>query len=89
MAMLLLLSRGGVINFKYYQFQMSNFQKGYSWFEIGYWKLEIGNFINMGFGDFYSGDKKKKKKKDVKQTFSASPVFVPPSVAIKGKAKNY
>jgi hypothetical protein len=42
----------------------------------------------MGFGDFYSGDKKKKKKKDVKQTFSASPVFVPPSVSVNGKAKN-
>lgn len=42
----------------------------------------------MGFGDFYKGDKKKKKKTDVKQNFSASPVFVAPSVTPKGKAKN-
>ena len=43
----------------------------------------------MGFGDFYKGDKKKKKKSDVKQSFNASPVFVAPSVAPKGKAKGY
>jgi hypothetical protein len=42
----------------------------------------------MGFGDFYKGDKKKKKKTDAKQSFSASPVFVAPTVTAKGKAKN-
>lgn len=43
----------------------------------------------MGFGDFYKGDKKKKKKTDgSKQSFTAAPVFVAPSVAIKGKAKS-
>lgn len=43
----------------------------------------------MGFGDFYKGDKKKKKKGSANALISAGPVFVPPSVAPKGKNKDY
>ncbi len=42
----------------------------------------------MGFGDFYKGDKKKKKKGETKVNMGGGPVFVPPSVAPKGKTKD-
>ncbi len=42
----------------------------------------------MGFGDFYSGDKKKPKKKDQeKKSFAPTPSYVPPHVEIIGKGK--
>lgn len=41
----------------------------------------------MGFGDFYKGDSKKKKKGQAGRPISASPVFIPPKVAPKGKDK--
>lgn len=41
----------------------------------------------MGFGDFYSGDKKKKKKGQGSKPISAAPVFIPPKVVPKGKDK--
>lgn len=39
----------------------------------------------MGFGDFYRGDKKKKRKGEDQSRPSYAPVFVPPKVIIKGK----
>lgn len=39
----------------------------------------------MSFGNFYKGDKKKKKKGGEKQSFQAAPVFTPPKVIEKGK----
>lgn len=41
----------------------------------------------MGLGNFYKGEKKKKKKGDGTKTFSVAPVFTPPEVAVKGKNK--
>jgi hypothetical protein len=41
----------------------------------------------MGFGNFYKGEKKKKKKGEGKGGFTASPVFTPPTVTPKGKTK--
>lgn len=41
----------------------------------------------MGFGNFYSGDKKKKKKGEANKHISVGPVFTPPQVAPKGKNK--
>lgn len=41
----------------------------------------------MGFGDFYKGDQKKKKKGQGGKPISIAPVFVPPKVASKGKDK--
>lgn len=39
-------------------------------------------------GDFFKGEKKKKKKGQASQTFFGSaPVFTPPTVASKGKNK--
>lgn len=38
---------------------------------------------------FFKGEKKKKKKGDGKSSFSVAPVFTPPSVAPKGKGKNF
>lgn len=40
----------------------------------------------MGFGSYFKGEKKKKKKEGNKQ-FTAAPVFVQPTVAPKGKSK--
>ena len=42
----------------------------------------------MGFGDFYSGDKKKPKKKDQnKPNFTTGSTYQPPQVEIIGKRK--
>lgn len=38
-----------------------------------------------GFGDFYKGDKKKKKKGEQPGRISSAPVFTPPQVIGKGK----
>lgn len=38
-------------------------------------------------GDFFKGEKKKKKKGASNKPISVAPVFVPPSVAPKGKDK--
>lgn len=38
-------------------------------------------------GDFFKGEKKKKKKGGSGQFISAAPVFTPPEVAVKGKSK--
>lgn len=43
----------------------------------------------MGFGDFYKGDKKKKRKKSEQQkNINFTPVFIPPKIIPKGK-KDY
>lgn len=42
----------------------------------------------MGFGDYYKGDKKKKKKSgQTSAQFSGGPVFVAPTVVPKRKDK--
>lgn len=41
----------------------------------------------MGIGSFFKGEKKKKKKGSGGQIISSAPVFTPPEVAPKGKAK--
>jgi hypothetical protein len=41
----------------------------------------------MGAGNFFKGEKKKKKKGSQGQILSAAPVFTQPEVAAKGKAK--
>ncbi|EKD91183.1 MAG: hypothetical protein ACD_30C00040G0028 [uncultured bacterium] len=41
----------------------------------------------MGFGDYYKGDTKKKKKGQGGKQISIAPVFTPPKVAPKGKDK--
>lgn len=41
-----------------------------------------------GFGGFFKGEKKKKKKGQGGAIFSHAPVFVPPSVITKGKEKD-
>lgn len=41
----------------------------------------------MSFGDFYKGDKKKRKKGEQNKSISLSPVFTPPEVIKKGKDK--
>jgi hypothetical protein len=38
-------------------------------------------------GDFFKGEKKKKKKGSAGQIISAAPVFTPPTVTAKGKNK--
>jgi hypothetical protein len=38
-------------------------------------------------GDFFKGEKKKKKKGSSGQFISSAPVFTPPEVAVKGKNK--
>jgi len=38
-------------------------------------------------GDFFKGEKKKKKKGSSGQLISAAPVFTPPEVTAKGKSK--
>lgn len=38
-------------------------------------------------GNFFTGEKKKKKKGSGGQFVSAAPVFTPPAVQAKGKAK--
>jgi hypothetical protein len=41
----------------------------------------------MGSGDFYKGEKKKKKKEPGAKLISYAPVFTPPKVVPKGKDK--
>ena len=41
----------------------------------------------MGAGNFFKGEKKKKKKGNGGQVISAAPVFTPPEVTSKGKAR--
>lgn len=41
----------------------------------------------MGSMNFYSGDKKKKKKGQGAKSISIAPVFTPPKVMPKGKEK--
>ncbi len=41
----------------------------------------------MSSGDFFKGDKKKKKKGDGGKPISISPVFTQPTVLPKGKSK--
>ena len=41
----------------------------------------------MGIGSFFKGEKKKKKKGSGGAVLSSAPVFTPPDVAVKGKAK--
>ena len=41
----------------------------------------------MGFGNFYSGEKKKKKKGGEVKQISVGPIFTPPKVIPKGKEK--
>jgi hypothetical protein len=41
----------------------------------------------MGAGNFFKGEKKKKKKGSGGQFIGAAPVFTPPEVQTKGKAK--
>lgn len=42
----------------------------------------------MGIGSFFKGEKKKKKKgSGNNQIMSSAPVFTPPEVTTKGKAK--
>ncbi len=40
-----------------------------------------------GYGGFFKGEKKKKKKGNINQSFSVSPTFVPPKVIPKRKEK--
>ena len=41
----------------------------------------------MGIGNFYKGEKKKKKKEQGAKSFGYAPVFTPPKVLPKGKDK--
>jgi hypothetical protein len=41
----------------------------------------------MGTGDFYKGEKKKKKKEQGAKGITFAPVFTPPKVLPKGKDK--
>lgn len=41
----------------------------------------------MGTGNFFKGEKKKKKKGGSGQILGIAPVFTPPEVAAKGKSK--
>lgn len=41
----------------------------------------------MGVGNFFKGEKKKKKKGNGGPVMSSAPVFTPPEVTVKGKAK--
>lgn len=41
----------------------------------------------MGFGDFYKGEKKKKKRGEGGKSITIKPIFTPPSVLPKGKNK--
>lgn len=41
----------------------------------------------MGYGSFFKGEKKKKKKLGLSNSLSFGPVFVPPSIIKKGKNK--
>lgn len=41
----------------------------------------------MSIGNFYKGEKKKKKKNEAGKGLSAAPVFTAPTVAPKGKIK--
>lgn len=38
-----------------------------------------------GFGSFYKGEKKKKKKDQISSNTSYAPVFTPPKIIGKGK----
>lgn len=38
-----------------------------------------------GFGSFYKGEKKKKKKGEGSKMISVAPVFTPPKIIPKGK----
>lgn len=40
-----------------------------------------------GFGGYFQGEKKKKKKSEQSKPISIAPVFTPPSVEAKGKSK--
>lgn len=42
----------------------------------------------MGYGSFFKGEKKKKKKESGR-SITAAPVFVAPTVIKKGKEKQY
>ncbi len=42
----------------------------------------------MGYGSFFKGEKKKKKKGSSNVSFTPAPTFVPPTVIKKGK-ENY
>ena len=41
----------------------------------------------MSFGNYFKGDKKKKKKGEGAKLLSIGPVFTPPKVIPKGKTK--
>lgn len=38
-----------------------------------------------GYGSFYKGEKKKKRKDEKGKQISFAPVFIPPKIAPKGK----